>query len=646
MRATLLVSEAKSLGEPARHFRFIRPIASGGFGTVYLCKEEHRDGFSRIVAVKLLNAQWTDSVEISSRIRDEARLLGLLRHRNIVDVYDLTSIDGRSAVIMEYLEAVDLRFLIQHCQSRGTRIPVRPALEIVAAVAHALDAAYNRPPMKGEKPLRVIHRDIKPSNIMLDGSGGPKVLDFGVAQSDIASKEANTQELQFGSVEYMAPERLFFEPETPASDVYSLAATLFELVTFERLGKAQGRASKHDAHLANRLSFLRGCIEAPSEVAAGLEALLLRSLHFEHENRPDASTFCQDVKQLARQIQGDDLTIWSEIHVPDAVEAASERALVIDSVSNVVMIEDSVARQEDPATAEGLEIGPFPVAAPTQESARAAMLRRGALAELEASVDLPQGPPMGLSGASAAGSLPDWTDGEGWDDRTIGDLTDGTAEPDSADPQDVPEPGMAQAQALEASLPSTDFTTEQTQDVAPSVNSISEFETMDGLEAVRPSTSMVLIFFGALIPLLGAVALGGLAVSQDWGGVRSVMLSIVEGSPSEALDDEGGTSAAEAALVEGVGSDAAKKPVEADDLQASGSIRFVSKWSDTTKLRVRCKEEQAKGIAEVTLERTAASRCSVTAIRGDRSRLTGVVDVASEGEWVCFEGGEEGCRQK
>jgi hypothetical protein len=481
---------------------------------------------------------------------------------------------------------------------------------------------------------------------MLDGAGGPKVLDFGVAQSDIASKEANTQELQFGSVEYMAPERLFFEPETPASDVYSLAATLFELVTFERLGKAQGRASKHDAHLANRLSFLRGCIEAPSEVAAGLEALLLRSLHFEHENRPDASTFCQDVKQLARQIQGDDLTIWSEIHVPDAVEAASERALVIDSVSNVVMIEDSVARQEDPATAEGLEIGPFPVAAPTQESARAAMLRRGALAELEASVDLPQGPPMGLSGASAAGSLPDWTDGEGWDDRTIGDLTDGTAEPDSADPQDVPEPGMAQAQALEASLPSTDFTTEQTQDVAPSVNSISEFETMDGLEAVRPSTSMVLIFFGALIPLLGAVALGGLAVSQDWGGVRSVMLSVVEGSPSEALDDEGGTSAAEAALVEGVGSDAAKKPVEADDLQASGSIRFVSKWSDTTKLRVRCKEEQAKGIAEVTLERTAASRCSVTAIRGDRSRLTGVVDVASEGEWVCFEGGEEGCRQK
>jgi len=634
------------LGEPLRHFRFIRPIASGGFGTVYLCKEEHRDGFSRIVAVKLLNAQWTDSVEISSRIRDEARLLGMLRHRNIVDVYDLTSIDGRSAVVMEYLEAVDLRFLMQYCQTKGTRIPVRPAMEIVAAVAHALDAAYNRPPMKGEKPLRVIHRDIKPSNIMLDGSGGPKVLDFGVAQSDIASKEANTQELQFGSVEYMAPERLFFEPETPASDVYSLAATLFELLTFERLGKAQGRASKHDAHLANRMSFLRGCIEAPSEVAAGLEALLLRSLHFEHENRPDASTFCQDVKQLARQIQADDLTIWSEIHVPDAVESAGERALDIDSVSNVVMIEDSVAREQEPATAEGLEIGTFPVAAPSQESARAAMLRRGALAELEASVDLPPDPQSGQPGASAGGPLPDWTDGEGWNDRTMGDLTDRSVGAEDADPQDVPEPGLDQAAPPEASLPSTDFTTEQTQDVVPSVNKVSEFQTMDGLQAVRPPTSMTLVVFGALIPLLGALAVGGLAVSQDWGDVRSLMLSIVEGGPSEALDGNDGTTAAEAVLVDEVEAAIANEPVDGGGAQAELGIRFVSKWPDTTKLRVRCKEEKAKGVAAVALERTAASRCSVTAIRGDRSRLTVVVDVVTEGEWLCFEDGEEGCRQK
>ncbi len=205
--------------ETARRFHFIRQVATGGFGTVFLCKVMHADGFSRIVAVKLLNAQWSDNEEVTSRIRDEARLLGLLRHRHIVEVLDLTSIDGRTAVVMEYLEAVDLRFLSAALKEAGQMMPPRVALEAVSQVSSALDAAYNRPPMAGDKPLRVIHRDIKPSNIMLDAHGVAKVLDFGVAQSEIESREANTQELQFGSVEYMAPERLFFEPETPASDV-------------------------------------------------------------------------------------------------------------------------------------------------------------------------------------------------------------------------------------------------------------------------------------------------------------------------------------------------------------------------------------------------------------------------------------------
>jgi serine/threonine-protein kinase len=216
-----------------RRFQFIREIASGGFGSVFLTKVMHADGFSRLVAIKLLKSQWTDSDEVARRMRDEARLLGLLRHRNIVDVIDLSSIDGRAAVIMEYLEAVDLRTVVIDLAASGRRMPVRVGLEAASAVASALDAAYNRPPIPGDKPLRVIHRDIKPSNIMVDDTGMVKVLDFGVARSEIENRESHTQELQFGSVDYMAPERLFFEPETPASDVYSLSATLFEILALE-----------------------------------------------------------------------------------------------------------------------------------------------------------------------------------------------------------------------------------------------------------------------------------------------------------------------------------------------------------------------------------------------------------------------------
>ncbi len=154
--------------ETARRFHFLKEIASGGFGSVYVCKVMEADGFARLMAVKLLHQRWSDNLEISRRMKDEARLLGALRHRNIVNVFGFTTIGGRVAVMMEYLEAVDLKVVIAHLVDGGKSLPLRAALEITASVASALDAAWNQPPFPGERPLRVIHRDIKPSNIMLD----------------------------------------------------------------------------------------------------------------------------------------------------------------------------------------------------------------------------------------------------------------------------------------------------------------------------------------------------------------------------------------------------------------------------------------------------------------------------------------------
>ena len=623
-----------SMPESGRQFRFIRPIAAGGFGTVYLAKEEHADGFSRVVAIKLLNAQWTDSEEVSGRIRDEARLLGLLRHRNIVDVYDLTSLGGRSAVVMEYLEAVDLRYLIKFLDGRGERIPVRVALEIVAQVAHALDAAYNRPPMKGDKPLRVIHRDIKPSNIMLDDHGLPKVLDFGVAQSDIVSREANTQDLQFGSVDYMAPERLFFEPETPASDVYSLAATLFELVSGERLGKAQGRASKHDAHLAARMSFLRDASSASPEVAAALEALLLHTLHFEHDQRPDAATFCQDARHLARRIDDEDLVIWCEKVMPEVVEAAQSRAEDAEELSNAVLTEDSIVRGMHTGEMPSVRDVPEPVTA--RESARAAALRRGALAELERSSDIEIAPATGAPQDGGGAKMADFTDGSGvgWNDRTMGDLTDA-----QVPPAEAPEP--AQAFDESAVTASGDYDEIQRNpgvevgddsDTATVEKSVTEFDTMGGLTPVAPKASLSYLLAGAALPLVVVLGLGVAALWQDWGGIREKLI----GNPTAAVPVTTSVRTEEDALSE------ASLAAGADE----GGIVVKSAWPNTTATRVRCKEESAKGTDEAWLNRDAASRCSVTAMRSDRTRITAVVDVLTEGTWSCFEGGAKECRSQ
>lgn len=641
-----------TVADSNRQFRFIRPIARGGFGTVYLCKEEHNDGFSRVVAIKLLNAQWTDVDEVASRIRDEARLLGLLRHRNIVDVYALTSIDGRSAVVMEYLDAVDLRYLMGHCRSVEARIPARVALEMVAAVANALDAAYNRPPMKGEKPLRVIHRDIKPSNIMIDGAGVPKVLDFGVAQSDIASREASTQELQFGSVEYMAPERLFFEPETPSSDVYSLAATLFELLTFERLGKAQGRASTHDAHLANRLSFLRGCLDVPPEVAAGVEALLLRALHFEHTHRPDAATFCQDAKQLARRIPTDDMVAWCEGTVPAAVEAAMARSVEVEPLSDAILREDSAVLQPIDPTAETLRSPAIQRAVPSRESDRAAALRRGALAELDSASDIPisAGPsPLDLPGRPANG---EWTDALGWNDQTQAEFTEGTQEAPSVAPTDVPEPvhqdtTRPSAPASPVAAPEVVRTPPRLPQIAATVEDersqtaeLPTFDTMAGLDPVPIKTPWSMVVLGAAVPLVLAMLVGVMAVAQDWGGVRGWFAGGSEQSASRTLN---GPSEAERAMAEGTAIAPALDAVDAVPPE-DGQIRFRSAWSETTKFRVRCSEAAAKGSTDAAIARAAASRCRVTAYgAGLGERMDTTVAVATPGLWVCFADGSDQC---
>lgn len=398
--------------DSARRFHFLREIASGGFGSVYLAKVMHADGFSRLAAVKLLHRKWSENEEIATRMRDEARLLGWLRHRNIVDVLDLTSIDGRAAVIMEYLEAVDLKHAIQESADKGDRVPPRASMEILAFVGSALDAAYNRPPYQGEKPLRVIHRDIKPSNIMVDESGTVKVLDFGVARAEFENRESHTQELQFGSVDYMPPERLFFEPETDLADVYSLGATLFELLTSERLGKAKGRKEKHDAFLTDRLSYMAAACPLPSAHATEVATLVREMCAYSAEGRPTAAKVVQRCRALTRDLPGETLSEWAERAIPPMVKQLRDEPREPNPLTDAILTEDAV-KFSGAAAAPPVDVPPPPPDAPFddnpreigREDARWEMLRQAAIAEIQLSgnglegplADPPTAPPGGMN---------------------------------------------------------------------------------------------------------------------------------------------------------------------------------------------------------------------------------------------------------
>ena len=285
-----------------RRFRIIKEIAEGGFGKVYLAEQISQDGFSRIVAVKLLHAKWSSHDEVVMRTRDEARLLGLIRHQHIVKVEDLTSIDGKCAIVMEYLEGVDLKWMITFLKERGEVFPRAALFEIILAVASAMDAAYNGMPLQGGNPLRVIHRDIKPSNIFVTVPGAVKVLDFGTARANFAEREAKTQALAFGSQGYMAPERMLGEEDTPAADVFSLGITLYELLALESFGRIPPRPNKFAAKVTERVADLP--LDGSEEWVAQVRETLSLMLSYEPDDRPSASQLVE-IMELLSQDAGD-----------------------------------------------------------------------------------------------------------------------------------------------------------------------------------------------------------------------------------------------------------------------------------------------------------------------------------------------------
>ncbi len=294
-----------------RRFELVKTLGVGSFGSVYLAEMQSAGGFKRRVALKLLNASWDAASDASRRLRDEARLLGRLQHRHIVRVDDLLRLDGRWALLMEYVAGIDLESIVVPPQTAASipPLPTRAALEIVIAVASALRAAADSLDSDG-KPLSVVHRDIKPSNIRLTAESDVKVLDFGVARATFEGRESKTERVRYGSIGYMAPERLLGGDETTAGDVFSLGVVLYELVLRKTYGRSELGPDPQVAQVA-RASAELGEV-AGSEVGALFAAMLA----YEPEDRPSTLDVEEKCRKLVATMPDGDLGSWCLHNVP------------------------------------------------------------------------------------------------------------------------------------------------------------------------------------------------------------------------------------------------------------------------------------------------------------------------------------------
>ncbi|AKU95858.1 Serine/threonine protein kinase PrkC, regulator of stationary phase [Labilithrix luteola] len=206
-------------------FQILQKIGSGGMGAVYKALQP---AMNRMVAVKILHPKLANRKDLVSRFRREARAMSHLTHPNTVKVYLYGELeDGSLYIVMEFLEGKNLN---QTVRAEGP-MPLERGLPILIQVCNALEEAHR---------AGIIHRDLKPENIFLSQQGGmrdyPKVLDFGLAK--VTEREMRpgsiilTQEgMVFGTPEFMSPEQAQGKTLTPASDIYSLAVILYEVLT-------------------------------------------------------------------------------------------------------------------------------------------------------------------------------------------------------------------------------------------------------------------------------------------------------------------------------------------------------------------------------------------------------------------------------
>ncbi|MDZ4287232.1 MAG: protein kinase [Prosthecobacter sp.] len=209
--------------ELAPHFpqlQIIECLGRGGMGVVYKARQK---SLNRLVALKLLAPERVNDAAFADRFQREAHALAALNHPHIVTIYDFGQAGGFYFLLMEYIDGVNLRQLLQ-----AKRLTPEEALSIVPPVCEALQCAHEH---------GIVHRDIKPENLLIDKAGTVKIADFGIAKIlGGATTDPGVAESQpAGTPSYMAPEQMA-QPQLVdhRADIYSLGVVLYEMLTGER----------------------------------------------------------------------------------------------------------------------------------------------------------------------------------------------------------------------------------------------------------------------------------------------------------------------------------------------------------------------------------------------------------------------------
>ena len=266
-----------SAGSRLGPYEILAPIGAGGMGEVYRARDTKLD---REVAIKVLPEKLAQDAAALARFEREARAVAALSHPNILGIYDLGRDGGVAYAAMELLRGETLRERLEE-----GLLPQRKALEYGLQIAHGLAAAHE----KG-----IVHRDLKPENVFVTAEGRVKILDFGLAKVSSAQPDetrsptvAETEPgTVMGTVGYMSPEQVRGKPADHRSDIFSLGAILYEMLSGDRAFRGES-AAETMAAIAQKDPA--GLTESGGPFPPSIERILRHCLEKRPEERFDTA---------------------------------------------------------------------------------------------------------------------------------------------------------------------------------------------------------------------------------------------------------------------------------------------------------------------------------------------------------------------
>ncbi|MFN7130454.1 MAG: serine/threonine-protein kinase [Myxococcales bacterium] len=275
---------------PSRRFgsyRLVRKLGEGGMAEVFQAEAIEQDRFVP-VALKFMKPQ-TDipGADAQDLFATEADVMGMLRHPNLVELYEVGKHDERMFLAMEYVPGGDLGQVMAELKAQERPFPASAALRIGIDVLKALAYLHQAETVRGT-PLGLVHGDLNPSNIFLSAeTGQAKLGDFGVVTASGIS--ALPEGMAAGKLHYLSPEQVQGKPLTGCSDLFAVAVVMFELL----LGMRPFDGRTQDDVLER---IAAGKFHKPDEMSDALEALFARGLARHPKNRfPTAGAFAAEL---------------------------------------------------------------------------------------------------------------------------------------------------------------------------------------------------------------------------------------------------------------------------------------------------------------------------------------------------------------